>query len=81
MKAQKIICLLLVTILIALCLLGCRKNQQEHGTVDAIEETTEETEANEDEHKEPTPLTGLEDEDEEETLIIEIPEGTEIGGD
>ena len=65
---RRILCLLLALILALTCLTGCRKDAEADAEEDA-EETAE---------SEPS---GLQVDDEDEPLIIEIPEDQELGGD
>ena len=67
MKMRYVICLLLTLCLLFMCLAGCRNDKQESAetAAEAGEETTEQEEVPEEEVAEP--------------MIIEIPEGSEIG--
>ena len=72
MKLKKLLALLLALVMLLTCLAGCRRDKDD---VPADEETEQ------GEPEEPDISTGLEVEEDGDSLVIEIPEGQEMGGD
>ena len=94
MNAKRLICFLLAAVLALLCFAGCRKKKEEETTLTPpaeTESTTVETVPEpepEPEVKEPQTIEIIDTMPEspnalesEEEMIIEVPEGSELGGD